>query len=56
MPTLVDRHSVTPATERPAWRALKANYQELRKVYLRELFAGDSRFMRIFVGRASVAA
>jgi len=30
MPTLVDRQSSTRATERPAWKALEANYQVIR--------------------------
>ena len=33
--------SVSPLTERPAWKALEAHYQEIRKLHLRELFADD---------------
>ena len=30
-----------PLTERPAWKALKANYEKIRKLHLRELFAEE---------------
>jgi len=43
MPTLIDRHSAVPATALPAWRALEANYQHVKKLHLRDLFADDSR-------------
>jgi glucose-6-phosphate isomerase len=37
--------SLTPSapalTQRPAWKALDAHYQDIREVHLRELFAGD---------------
>ena len=52
MPTLVDRHSVIPATERPAWKALATHYQELRKVHLRELFADDPKRGERFAAEA----
>ena len=41
MRTLVERNSVVPPTECPAWKALKAHFQELRKLHLRDLFAED---------------
>jgi len=41
MATLPDRYSVTAATERPAWKALEANYRELKKSHLRDLFSKD---------------
>jgi len=41
MPTLLEKQSVTPATERPAWKALEANYRELKKSHLRDLFSKD---------------
>ena len=41
MPTLVDKHLVIPASQRPAWKALEANYQKLKSLHLRELFADD---------------
>jgi len=43
MPTLIDRHSAVPATALPAWKALEANYQHVKKLHLRDLFADDSR-------------
>ncbi|MBK9709973.1 MAG: glucose-6-phosphate isomerase [Kouleothrix sp.] len=33
----------TPLTERPAWAALAAHYDQIRDVHLRELFAADPR-------------
>src|SRR6185436_18057384 len=41
MQALADRNSIIPATERPAWKALEAHYQEIRKFHLRDLFAED---------------
>jgi glucose-6-phosphate isomerase len=41
MQTLVERNSVVPPTECPAWKALAAHFQELRKLHLRDLFAED---------------
>ena len=35
--TLIDR----PLTERPAWKDLGANFEQVRKVHLRQLFADD---------------
>ena len=32
---------VAPLTERPAWKALEAHYQQARLLHLRELFAND---------------
>jgi len=32
-----------PHTHRPAWKALTAHYQTLRKRHLRELFADDPK-------------
>jgi glucose-6-phosphate isomerase len=43
MQTLLDKYPVTPATDRPAWKALQAHYQELRKLHLRDLFADDPK-------------
>ena len=31
----------TPLTQRPAWQALEAHYQQMRDVHLRQLFADD---------------
>ncbi len=33
--------TLTPLTQRPAWKALQAHYQKIRDVHLRTLFAGD---------------
>jgi len=43
MQTLIDRHSVVPATEQPAWNKLSAHYQKLRYVHLRDLFEDDPK-------------
>ena len=34
-------YSAVPATERPAWKALQANQQQVVKLHLRDLFAAD---------------
>ena len=34
---------MAPLTERPAWKALEAHYQQLREVHLKQLFADDPR-------------
>src|ERR1700750_1821136 len=41
MQTLLERNSVVPATERPAWKALEAHYLQARNLHLRQLFADD---------------
>jgi glucose-6-phosphate isomerase len=33
--------TIAPLTERPAWKALEAHYQQVRKVHLKQLFADD---------------
>jgi glucose-6-phosphate isomerase len=33
----------TPLTQRPAWKALEAHYQQLRNLHLRQLFADDPK-------------
>jgi glucose-6-phosphate isomerase len=46
---------VTPLTNRPAWQALKAHYQQVREVHLRELFAEDpQRGERLAVEAAGI--
>ena len=35
--------TITPLTERPAWKALESHYQQLREVHLKQLFADDPR-------------
>ncbi|MFL6414519.1 MAG: glucose-6-phosphate isomerase [Bryobacteraceae bacterium] len=42
MQPLVESRSVTPVTERAAWKALQAHYQEVRELHLRDLFASDA--------------
>ena len=32
---------MAPLTERPAWKALEAHYQQVRGLHLRKLFADD---------------
>ena len=39
MGTATERLTNRPLTERPAWKALEANYQKVRKLHLRQLFA-----------------
>src|ERR1700677_2292238 len=41
MPTLNQTLGVKPATECPAWTALKAHHEKIRSSHLRELFAQD---------------
>ncbi len=33
--------AIAPLTERPAWKALEAHYQQVREVHLKQLFADD---------------
>jgi glucose-6-phosphate isomerase len=35
--------SISPLTQRKAWKALEANYQNIRETHLRDLFAKDPR-------------
>ncbi len=35
--------TLTPLTQRPAWKALEEHYQKIRDVHLRKLFADDPR-------------
>jgi glucose-6-phosphate isomerase len=43
MPTLNQTLGVKPATECPAWTALKAHHEKIRGSHLRELFAEDAK-------------
>jgi glucose-6-phosphate isomerase len=52
MQTLVNR-SVIPATQRPAWKALEAHHQALRKLHLRDLFADDPQRGERFTAEAA---
>lgn len=41
MATLVDKQSVIPSTEQPAWKALEAHYQRVRTIHPRDLVSED---------------
>ncbi|MBV9226012.1 MAG: glucose-6-phosphate isomerase [Acidobacteriaceae bacterium] len=41
MATVVESLATRPLTERPAWKALGAHYKKIRKLHLRQLFAGE---------------
>src|SRR6266705_4758000 len=41
--TMATSSTLTPLTQRPAWKALEAHYQKMRDVHLRTLFAEDPR-------------
>lgn len=41
MATVTDRLHITPATDRPAWKALDADSKVIRTSHLRDLFAHD---------------
>jgi glucose-6-phosphate isomerase len=44
-----------PLTERPSWKALEANYQKVRNLHLRQLFADDhDRGERLTVAAAGI--
>ena len=53
MQTFVERHSTVPATERPAWKALEAHFQRVRKLHLRDLFEDDPRRGESFKAEAA---
>ena len=53
MQTFVERHSTVPATERPAWKALEAHFQRVRKLHLRDLFEDDPRRGESFEAEAA---
>ncbi len=42
----------TPLTQRPAWQALEAHYQQVRDVHLRQLFADDPQRGERFAAEA----
>ena len=42
MEVLAEPRATSPTVERPAWKALEAHYQKVRKLHLRQLFADDS--------------
>ncbi|MBV8709739.1 MAG: glucose-6-phosphate isomerase [Acidobacteriaceae bacterium] len=41
MATVVESLATRPLTERPAWKALGTHYKKIRKLHLRQLFAGE---------------
>jgi hypothetical protein len=41
METVAESPVNCPLTERPAWKALEANYEKARKLHLRQLFADE---------------
>ena len=41
MDTVADLLTTSPGTEQLAWKALEAHYKKVRRVHLRDLFAGD---------------
>src|SRR5262245_42876320 len=43
MQSTATTESLVPANERPAWKALAAHCEEVRKTHLRDLFAADPR-------------
>ena len=45
--------SVIPASELPAWKALKAHHSELRKLHLRDLFRSDPNRVERFTAEAA---
>ena len=44
---------VLPLNKRPAWKALKAHYQEVRGLHLRKLFAGDPKRGEVMCAEAT---
>jgi glucose-6-phosphate isomerase len=42
MPTNVETPKVPSMTQRPAWKALEANFQQVRGLHLRDMFAKDA--------------
>jgi len=53
MQTLLERKSVVPATERPAWKAIETHYLQVRNLHLRDLFAGDPKRGERFTAEAA---
>src|SRR6266481_9581127 len=43
METVAEPPTLSQATERPAWKALEAHYEKVRKLTLRQLFADDPK-------------
>jgi glucose-6-phosphate isomerase len=42
MATNVDTPKIPPTTQRPAWKALEANYKQVSPLHLRDMFAKDA--------------
>ncbi|MFA5109961.1 MAG: glucose-6-phosphate isomerase [Desulfobaccales bacterium] len=45
--------TIAPLTERPAWKALEAHYQQIRQVHLKQLFADDPQRGERFTAEAA---
>ena len=52
MQALIDSQSVLSATGRPAWKALTAHYQKIRKRHLRDMFAADPKLAQRLTAEA----
>ena len=50
---LMDKKQLLNVTETPAWKALEANYREIRDVHLRNLFAHDPKRAENFTAKAA---
>ena len=44
---------IKPLTQRPAWKALAAHYQQIQKLPLRKLFADDAKRGQRFTAEAA---
>jgi len=53
MQPAIDSRSITPPTALPGWKALEANYREIAKVHLRDLFRNDPRRGETFTAEAA---
>src|SRR5436305_12170592 len=53
MQTPVGGNHVTPATDLSAWKALRAHYEEIRDLHLRDLFASDPKRGERFTAEAA---
>ena len=53
MQAIIERRSVVPVTQSPAWKALKAHHAQIRSAHLRDLFAADPRRAESFAAEAA---
>jgi glucose-6-phosphate isomerase len=51
--TLADGRRFIPVTQRSTWKALEANFQKVREVHLRDLFAADPKRGEQFTAEAA---